>query len=391
MVASIPWRELQSTDDPSALTVLDPMVGSGTTAVVARALGYKAIGFDADPLAILIAKVWSSDFPTDHAILKRAEQLIDRVADWQSVKQKDAYPIGADSESREFVRYWFDPKSRRQLTALSRAISRVQDDSLRMIYWCAFSRLIVVKQSGASLAMDVSHSRPHRSYKRAPLMPKKGYLPALQRILKAAPFRTDQESRENPKATIRLGDARDLPIKDASVDVVITSPPYLNAIDYMRGHKLSLVWMKHSIDELREIRATSIGNERKSSRTADSSVSAAVNAAARDLNEMPPALKNAFSSYVHDMRDVLAETVRVLKPSGRAVFVVGDCVSKGFSLKNSVAIESLAASVGLTLQKRRFRPLNENRRYLPPPQHIESGVELSKRMRREVILTFGRP
>jgi hypothetical protein len=36
------------------------------------------------------------------------------------------------------------------------------------------------------------------------------------------------------------------------VDLIFTSPPHLNAIDYLRCSKFSLVWMGHSIAALRE-------------------------------------------------------------------------------------------------------------------------------------------
>lgn len=57
------------------------------------------------------------------------------------------------------------------------------------------------------------------------------------------------------------GDARRLPLDDESIDLVVTSPPYLNAIDYMRCSKFSLVWMGYTIESLRHIRSASIGTE----------------------------------------------------------------------------------------------------------------------------------
>ena len=58
------------------------------------------------------------------------------------------------------------------------------------------------------------------------------------------------------------GDARRLGrIKSSSVDCIVTSPPYLNAIDYMRGHRLSLIWFGYSIWQLRKIRSRSVGAE----------------------------------------------------------------------------------------------------------------------------------
>ena len=57
------------------------------------------------------------------------------------------------------------------------------------------------------------------------------------------------------------GDARRLDIRDGSVDLVVTSPPYLNAIDYLRCSKFSLVWMGYSVVELRRLRSTAVGTE----------------------------------------------------------------------------------------------------------------------------------
>src|SRR5437764_985997 len=65
------------------------------------------------------------------------------------------------------------------------------------------------------------------------------------------------------RVSVGLGDARALEdIGDGTVDVVLSSPPYLNAIDYMRGHRMSLVWLGHRVGELRAIRADSVGSER---------------------------------------------------------------------------------------------------------------------------------
>src|SRR6185369_2834902 len=74
----------------------------------------------------------------------------------------------------------------------------------------------------------------------------------------------EQQSNIDFKGEIKRGDARNLSsISNESIDKVITSPPYLNAIDYMRGNKFSLVWLGFSIPGLRDIRSNSIGAEKK--------------------------------------------------------------------------------------------------------------------------------
>src|SRR4051812_22351117 len=67
-----------------SLRVLDPMMGSGTVLAVARANGHRAFGFDIDPLAVLLARVWTTAIDLnvflDKAddVLKRAKQQYDR-------------------------------------------------------------------------------------------------------------------------------------------------------------------------------------------------------------------------------------------------------------------------------------------------------------------------
>ena len=106
--------------------------------------------------------------------------------------------------------------------------------------------------------MDISHSRPHRSYDKAPKLALSNFEHAVKQITKARPF---QDTDKNPPGSVGFADARHLPLENNSVDIVITSPPYLNAIDYIRGHKFSLIWMGHSIEELREVRTTNVGTE----------------------------------------------------------------------------------------------------------------------------------
>ena len=76
MAGSIPWEVLEATSRKQ-IRVLDPMVGSGTTAVVARALGHQAVGFDTDPLAVLIAQVWCDDVDGE-AVRRSAERILKR-------------------------------------------------------------------------------------------------------------------------------------------------------------------------------------------------------------------------------------------------------------------------------------------------------------------------
>jgi DNA modification methylase len=383
MAPSIVWDALPKSDYP--LNVLDPMSGSGTTLVCARSRGHRAIGCDTDPLALLIARAWCTDVEPESLkfraklVLERARTLNERLT------ADESYPKNADIETRRFIDFWFDQQNRRELSALATCISGVRARTERDLLWCSFSRMIISKTSGVSLAIDVSHSRPHKVYDVAPVKPFDVFLKCVSRVASNCPF--SDKTNDVPSADIRHGDARSLPIESASVDMIITSPPYLNAIDYLRGHKLSLVWMGHNISGIRALRSGNIGTE--------VAKDAKSNKAIREALESMAVLKSLdnhhlgmIRRYVCDMDKVMKECVRVLKRGGGAVFVVGDSAIRGVFVQNSTALIRLAENHGISLISRNTRLLETKRRYMPPPESEKAGCKMQSRMREEVILEF---
>lgn len=366
--------------------MLDPMAGSGTSLVVARGEGHYAVGFDTDPLAVLMSRVWCADINTRELLDCGNAVLASAKRRYRRIKQGTAYPRGADEETRAFVRRWFDVINRRQLRAVADAVGGLRRPGLREVMWCAFSRLIIAKSQGASRALDLSHGRPHLSEDKAPVRPFKHLERWVRRLARDAPFQG--EAAGGVPATVLQADARRLPLPDGSVDVAITSPPYVNAIDYLRCNKFSLVWMGHSVSSLRSIRGSNIGTEAAGGFTGTEpwvreALEAMTNPAA-----LPRRVRSMLARYVTDLRQVLAELQRVLRPEARCVLVVGDCTMRGVFVRNSNALEYLARHLGLRVVERTSRELPEDRRYLPPPGAAASGAQLARRLREEVVLTL---
>lgn len=361
------------------------MSGSGTTVLAARFYGHRAIGFDTDPLALLIAKASSVDLVPDR-LRKLASRILLEAQDYyRSLSSGSAYPDGANAETRAFIRFWFDATNRRQLTALAASIAKVRALDTRAVLWCAFSRMIITKEAGVSLAMDISHSRPHKVYELAPVQPFNQFLLSLDRVLDASHFLSGAPL---PVAEVRRADARDIPLRDRSADIVITSPPYLNAIDYLRGHKLSLVWMGHQVDGLRELRSNNIGTERLRHAEDVSVLTVFLKKAVHGFEKLPTRTQSMLGQYFLDMSCVLAEIARILRPSGEAVVVVGNSTIRGVFVNTSGVLSQIARTHGLRRTSARRRELPENRRYLPPPGRVRTGETLNSRMNEEVILAF---
>jgi hypothetical protein len=190
---------------------------------------------------------------------------------------------------------------------------------------------------------------------------------------------------------VKRGDARKLAIESDSIDLVLTSPPYLNAIDYMRCSKFSLVWMGYTVGEIRQIRGESIGSEASSKEALEAPW---VRALIKQLGltpELSSRHQALLAHYVWDMGQAVAEVSRVLRTGGRAVYVVGDSTVRGTFIQNSSIVAAVASEHGLTLQSQQSRELPANRRYLPPPGQDGLGARMDARMRREVVMAFSKP
>lgn len=371
------------------LRVLDPMMGSGTVIVAARSKGHFAVGVDIDPLAVLISRVWAT--AVDKSAVRKAAQraLTSAKKRAQLFNARDAYPRDADQETRKFIRYWFDPRSRRQLSSLAHAIRWCRDPKVRDVLWCAFSRLIITKQAGASLALDLAHSRPHKVFHKAPLKPLDNFLKSVDRVLQNC--LSSREKRQGPAPSVQLGDARRLGLADETIDLVLTSPPYLNAIDYLRCSKFSLVWMGSNTEYVRRLRSEAVGTEVGEYGGSPTSLSRGLISRLKLNSRLSKRKQAVLTRFIGDMQSAIMEVSRVLVPGGKAIYVIGENTIKGTYIQNAKIITAIAKKAGLRLTNHTRRTLPPNRRYLPPPSRGKTSAALDGRMRREVVLYFVKP
>ena len=363
--------------------ILDPMVGSGTVLRTVSEYGFTGIGFDLDPLAVLMSKVWT--VPIDPKILiSKAQNVFEEAS---SLPQNSIYLpwIDDDTRTKEFIRFWFGRKQINSLRKLSFLLDNNKgnyNDALKI----AFSRLIISKTTGASLAGDLPHSRPHKVRENNDFDVFAGFLRSCTALSKIV-----QQQRPAGKVSIKLGDARNLKsVPDAFVSAIITSPPYLNALDYMRGHKFTLVWLGYQIDELTNIRAGSIGAERAPDAKADLDMAQEITKDMRSLQKLPQRKRNMINRYAIDMYSFIKESARVLKRNGRATLVVGNSCMNEIYVENDLIVRNSCQMAGLRLISKTKRKIPPNRRYLPSPSYV-NVANFKNRMRTESVMTFSKP
>src|SRR5262249_56741302 len=169
--------------------------------------------------------------------------------------------------------------------------------------------------------------RPHKSFVCAPIKPFTSFLTAVERVLENC-VAVSRQSR-GPVPILYKGDARNLRVADSSIDLVLTSPPYLNAIDYMRCSKFSLVWMGYKVADLRQVRTDSVGTEAADESLDDDKEVQTIIDALKLRPKLEKRFQRILGRYIHDMRGAIAEVGRVLAKAGRAVYVVGENTLRG--------------------------------------------------------------
>ncbi len=363
-------------------TVLDPMMGSGTTVLEATLLGRRAIGVDLDPLAVRVSRVKTRAVDHEHlraagdAVIANASTLLrDRAALTTQIERR------FDPATRDFLDYWFTDATQHELLALLLSIEDEPDTDVREVLEVVFSSIIITKSGGVSRARDLAHTRPHR---------------VASKTVRSAIAQFKIRLRKSVTALLALpddvlpvelhhADARELPIHDESVDLVITSPPYANAIDYMRAHKFSLAWFGEPISKLSELRSTYIGSENSRGAIADDLPAGAARCvselAQRDLRRA-----RVLQKYLVEMRAALAEIYRVLRAGTAAGIVVGPSTMRGIRVQTQEHLAEISQQVGFDVVGIGKRALDRDRRMMPARwgRSKMNGIEL--RMHEEFVI-----
>ena len=382
-------------------TVLDPMCGSGITLLEGWAAGRSVIGVDLDPLARRQAKARTTALcgtevrGAGQAALQRTNELIEGLGSRRNPLA--AVKADMDAPTREFLDYWFFPETQRELACLTLAIREDPDANLRNLLEVVFSSTIVTKSGGVSRARDLAHTRPHRVSDKVPRSPIQLFENLVER---AAAAYGSIDRNVVGECQIADGDARALPLSDCSVDLIVTSPPYANALDYMRAHKFSLAWLGDPIPSLTKLRREYIGSESAGSQTTTASAGQlpdSVEAVVQRVSEADATKSRVLRRYFADMSASISEMQRVLRPGSATIIVVGASTMRGILVPTHECLADLAAAAGFDLVGVAPRNLDRDRRMMPARnarQSDNTGGDVSgieRRMHTEYIIGAVKP
>ena len=326
-------------------TVLDPFMGSGTVNIEASLLDRPSIGVDVDLFARFIAQTKTTPLPIK--ALQRAHRTIRDGA--LAYKRR----IGTnDVPIFPYRDHWFQKNILHELAYLKQSIEDLPaSQAIKNFFLVCFSSIIrAVSEADNNCTRTVIRKKLNKVVSQGDAISR-----FLRVIDKQVPHMVDFASAEHhaPVNISSVMDARDLhEIEDDSIPLAVTSPPYLNAVDYPRTHQLEMYWLGIVTGSLQGIKRQHVGTEAVLSQDYKHLHSVGhplADRVIRELYRVDPRRSYIAAKYLRDMKTNLSEVYRVLRPGGRYVVVIGSNLVRGFPFENWRYLKEMAPHVGYTL------------------------------------------
>jgi len=356
------WELLERFGVPKGATVLDPFCGTGTSLLAAAQHGYNAVGFDITPLAVFVS---NTKLHRGYD-LKLLKEEIDKLSLLKFGETKLKWPdLGFIEIRKAFSRY-----ARNDLLFFKEKILEVKDEKVRNFLFLGLLSIVMessnVKRDGGVLrVVKKRHLPPVRKLLRNRLkrmykdLVKAGEFPGETNANtgefpdggKAGEFPDGGKVNEFPgeiHAEARLGDSRNLPLEKDSVEFCITSPPYLNWVDYTKIYALEMALLMDG-EEIRRARSDSLRSYIGAKEPKDFRVES------EQLDELfgkleglpesskPPAI---MRGYFEDLFMNLESIYNSLKPDGRAAIVIGNSCLPNLDINSDLILAEMAQGIG---------------------------------------------
>lgn len=254
---------------PSDAQVLDPWNGSGTTTEVAAAAGFRSLGFDLNPVMVIVAKARMLNEGTQSRIASVLEGIL--------LRAEKTHPDG----SGDPLRSWFSNRTCADIRAVEMAIQTSLVNPRKYVPLAGLASLEGVSPLAAFFYVALFRALRHTLdafrcsnptwIKGAGEMRERIHMsrPRLLGLVRrhAEQMARDLESEETlsfpepgASAVVDISSSLSLPIADRSVQLVVTSPPYCTRIDYVikTAPELAVLGLGNGL-ELRSLRDKMIG------------------------------------------------------------------------------------------------------------------------------------
>ncbi len=341
--------------------VLDPMCGSGTVVLEAMLNERKPIGIDIDPIARLITKTKTTPLHGEY-LGAAAKGLLTLIQDRYNESEK-AFTL----PEFHYRDNWFRPFVLEELAIIRDCIFketlRERMSDIQNFFLIIFSSIIRdVSNADPSCTRTVIRKKQQRRISPGETI-KKFADALLSQVDSMNQLAESLQFLEYHEVTLAEGSATSMPLLNNSVDLAITSPPYINAVDYPRTHQLEMYWLNLIKDgPLSLMKRNYIGTEtvyKKEYSQLQATGYATVDPLLKKIYQQDPRRSFIVFKFVKDMTKQLSETYRVLRPGGRYCIAIGSNLIRGVKVESHKMLSEIATNhrVGFELERSFFSGL----------------------------------
>jgi DNA modification methylase len=317
--------------------VVDPFGGCGTTVVESKVMGRPSIAVDINPVAVLITKAKIT--PINPVKIEKEFAII------QEKLKNYNENLKVKAPKHERIDYWFKPEEKRRLAFIFTEISKIKDQDVQDFFFCGFSNIL----KNCSIWLQKSN-KPTRDFEKKPSEPIKMFLRQIKMMLRGNAHLFEllnERGYLKVSSKVFCTDARTIPVKDNSVNLIVTSPPYVTSYEYADLHQLTALWLEYTKD-LSDFRKRFIGTSYHNKKNLILNSTIAENIRERLLQEDKKTAEEV-STYFSEMNQVFVEMKRMLKKGGKTCIVVGNTKLKGIEISNAEVFCEQLQNLGLKI------------------------------------------
>jgi len=317
--------------------VVDPFGGCGTTLVESKVMGRPSIGVDINPVAVLITKVKTTPINP----VKVEQNVINLKYKLGSYDRN----VNIKTPKHERIDYWFKPEQKRKLAFIFSEISKLEEQEVKDFIYCGFSNVL----KNCSIWMQKSN-KPTRDLKKKPSDPITTFIKQLKSMSRGnSEFYKLLKRNNNLRVQSRVfcTDARTIPVKDSTISLIITSPPYVTSYEYADLHQLTVLWMEYT-KNLTDFRKRFIGTSYHNKKDIKLNSLIAENIR-KELLKVNKKTSDEVATYFSEMNQVFIEMKRILKKGGKTCIVIGNTSLKGVKILNAEVFTEQLQNLGFKI------------------------------------------
>ncbi|MEM2294351.1 MAG: hypothetical protein QXX41_13850 [Nitrososphaerota archaeon] len=338
--------------------VLDPFVGSGTVLISAKFRNINSVGVELLPIFAFASKVKTS-WDIDTKLLKEeTDNLMKNILATNRNTNEDKKPFLKETERH------FKEDVLKTLLRIKEEISGITDRKIERIFLLALASILV---PCSNLKRSPCLGYAKKSNELNEIKVRELFMEKIRQIIDDLEFVQRNKCGDKAFAEVIYGDSRKVRYKEDSIKLAITSPPYVNGLDYVINYKIEMAWLElvGSYEDLYRIKSEMVACDNiprkvtiklrgKEPKYTDEWLERIVNEIEKNIkrkvNYRRDDMHLIVRKYFEDLYPIFENVYDALMKNGRFVIVIGDSLIAGVYIPTDLILAKMGIRVGFSIE-----------------------------------------